>query len=120
MADGTGTISFLGTWMCQFYRWPTDTIEPPGPPFPLTIEQGPGNTLTGFFPTPERGKNAIMKGTTTRNGRVWTGTFEGLEKGTIVFVLSEGGNTFYGAWVPDEKEGPPQPWWGTRATSEPC
>jgi len=118
MAYSGAHRSFVGTWMCKFYRWSASEIQPPGPPFPLTFEHESGNTLNGFFPTPEREKNAILTGTLSHNRRVWTGTFEGLESGTMVFVLSEDGQTFYGAWVPDKKEGPPQPWWGTRTTYE--
>jgi hypothetical protein len=119
MANWVEHKSFVGTWMCNFYRWSVDEIQPPGSPFPLTFEHESAYTLTGFFPTPDRSKNAILKGTLSNNGRVWTGTFEGLEEGTIVFVLSEGGDAFYGAWVSDKKEGPPQPWWGARTTYEP-
>jgi hypothetical protein len=119
MAYGAEHRSFVGTWMCQFYRWSAREIQPPGPPFPLTFEHAPGehefgNTLSGFFPTPQREKNAILKGTLSHERRVWTGTFEGLESGTVVFVLAEDGKSFHGAWVSDKKEGPPQPWWGTR------
>ena len=123
MPDGTENHSFIGTWMCKFYRWSANEIQPPGPHFPLTFELGPGeqgsgNALGGFFPTPDRSKNAILAGTLSNNGRVWTGTFDGLESGTMTFVLSEGGDTFYGAWVSGDQDGPPQPWWGTRVTFE--
>src|SRR5262245_4031579 len=79
MTSRPGPTSFIGTWMCKFYRWEVDQIQPPGSPFPLTIEVDPNteNGLTGFFPTPDRGKNATMTGTTSNNGKVWVGSFSG-------------------------------------------
>ena len=102
---------FVGRWLCQFYTWDDNSIAP-SPPFPLTITQETKDTLDGTYPLP--GHDAKMWGHVYHDGRTWVGTFRGLLQGTFVFILSADNKAFHGAWVLDESEGPPQPWWGYR------
>jgi hypothetical protein len=109
---------FVGTWMCQFYTWDSDSIVPT-PPFPLTIEQKSKAVLRGSYPIREHPEHpdATLEGPLTNDGSVWAGTFKGKLEGTFVFVLGKDGHDFHGAWVLDGREGPPQPWWGYRERS---
>jgi hypothetical protein len=102
---------FVGTWICQYYDWTENQILPP-PKFPLTITQETEETLDGTYPLP--GHDAKMWGYLSHGGRLWAGTYKGIQQGTFVFILDDNGQSFHGAWVDDEAEGPPQPWWGTR------
>lgn len=106
-----GSSDFVGTWICQYYDWKENQILPP-PKFPLTITQETEDTLDGTYPLP--GHDAKMWGYLSHGGRLWAGSFRGILQGTFVFILDDDKQSFHGAWVLDEAEGPPQPWWGVR------
>lgn len=102
---------FVGTWICQYYDWTKNQILPP-PSFPLTITQETAETLDGTYPLP--GPDAKMWGYLSHEGRLWAGSYKGIQEGTFVFIMDNSKQSFHGAWVDDEADGPPQPWWGTR------
>ena len=102
---------FVGTWICQYYDWTKNEILPP-PSFPLTITQETVETLDGTYPLP--GHDAKMWGYLSLEGKLWAGTFKGIQEGTFVFILDNSKQSFHGAWVDDDADGPPQPWWGVR------
>lgn len=129
--------SFVGEWRCQFYNLlnrylpdgsiilPADTIIPPEP-FPVTIFETAQGRLEGFYPNPPGIGNGGLYGNTTHGGTIWNGVFfpapqpPGLVGGQFLFVLSDDGMRFHGAWTArDNSTGSypgtaPQPWWGTR------
>jgi hypothetical protein len=107
-----GSSSFVGTWTSEFYNWQENKILPPGK-FPLTITQESPETLDGSFPL-EGHHDAKLWGHLSHGGRLWCGTFKGILEGTFVFILDDDEKSFHGAWVLDEREGPPQPWWGVK------
>lgn len=105
-------LKFVGTWTSEFYDWKRNEILPPGR-FPLIVTQESPETLDGSFPLP--GHDAKLWGHLSHEGRLWCGTFRGILQGTFVFILDQDEQSFHGAWVLDDAEGPPQPWWGVRA-----
>ena len=137
-ANGPGNHrrSFVGEWRCQFYNLlevrfpdgrvllPANTIIPPEP-FPVTIYETQQGRLEGYYPNPPGIGFAGLYGNVSNDGTVWNGVFfpapepPGLVSGQFLFVLSDDGMRFHGAWTGRDAQGvypgsAPQPWWGTR------
>src|SRR5829696_1746048 len=79
--QAAGPSGFIGTWICQYYDWTDNQILPP-PKFPLTITQETAETLDGTYPLP--GHDAKMWGYLSHKGRLWSGTYKGIQQGTFV------------------------------------
>ena len=107
-----GTSGFVGVWLCQSYS--RDNLMAPPPRVLVTISQESSQILNAHYPDPPSPRGGTMQGSLSNDGRVWRGTYSGTTSGRILFVLSEGKNTMYGAWTPNDADGPPRPWYGVR------
>ena len=107
--------SFIGTWNTKRYR-ANDPSFHEDIQIAITEDSDPA-FLDGAYPMP--GPNARMFGQIGPNGNTWSATFDegdNTHTGQAMFVLSDDGNTMYGAWTGTIIGTGTHPWFGVRVS----